>query len=75
MNKRVTIQIPDDLYRVISRYGDLHGLDPDDYATMALQRHLEDLQDIAAAEAAMKTIQSGEDRVVSSKEFWHGLDD
>ncbi|QGG89478.1 hypothetical protein GH983_02890 [Agrobacterium sp. MA01] len=51
MNKRVTIQIPDDLYRVISRYGDLHGLDPDDYATMALQRHLEDLQDIAAAEA------------------------
>ncbi|MBC7148644.1 MAG: CopG family transcriptional regulator [Rhizobium sp.] len=42
---------------------------------MALARHLEDLQDAAAAEAAMKRIRSGEDRVLSSQEFWRGLDD
>jgi len=75
MNKRVAITIPEGMHRLITQYGDLHGLDPDDYATMALQRHLEDLQDIAAAETAMTRIQSGEDRVLSSKEFWNGLDD
>ena len=75
MNKRVTIGIPEEMYRLITQYGDLHGLDADDYATMALARHLEDLQDIAAAEAAAKRIKGGDDRVVSSGEFWRGLHD
>lgn len=75
MNKRVAIEIPEEMYRRISLYGDLIGLDADDYATMALARHLEDLQDAAAAEAAMKRIRSGEDRVLSSQEFWRDLDD
>lgn len=75
MNKRVTIEIPEEIHRLITQYGDLHGLDADDYATLALERHLEDLHDIAAADAAMKRIRGGKDRVLSSEEFWRGLDD
>ena len=76
MNKRVKIEIPQDLYRLISRYGDLHGLDAGDYATMALARHLEDLHDLAAAEATMDRIYAGE-RIYTAQEMERelGLDD
>ncbi len=35
MDRRVTLEIPEEMHRLIAKYGDLHGLDPDDYATMA----------------------------------------
>lgn len=75
MNKRVTIEIPEDIYRLLSRYGDLHGLDADDYATMALGRHLEDIRDIAVANAEIARIRSGESKTVPLEEVWRELED
>ena len=75
MNNRASIEIPVEMHRLVTRYGDLHGLDANDYATMALARHFEDIHDIAVADEAMKQIRSGEDKVLTSEEFWRGLDD
>ena len=40
MTKRVTIEIPEKMYFLLSKFGGLHDMDADDYATMALGRHL-----------------------------------
>jgi RHH-type rel operon transcriptional repressor/antitoxin RelB len=51
MNKRVTIEIPEAMYLLLSRYADLHGFDADAYVAQVLHRHLEDLHDLAKVEA------------------------
>ncbi|HEX5932911.1 MAG TPA: DUF6290 family protein [Pseudorhizobium sp.] len=75
MNKRVTIEMPDEMLRLVEGYAAEAGTAPDTYLREVIEQHLEDLHDIAAAEAAMKSIRNGEDRVISSEEFWRGLDD
>ncbi|WP_425467498.1 type II toxin-antitoxin system RelB family antitoxin [Rhizobium glycinendophyticum] len=75
MNKRVTLEMPEEMHQLIVEYASEAGAEPDDYLRQMIQRELENLQDLAAADEAMKRIQSGEDKVVSSEEFWRGLDD
>lgn len=74
MNKRVTIEIPEEVYRLLDRYGGLHGLDADDYATMALRRHLEDLHDIVVADAALKDLRTSGAKTMSWDEMMSVLD-
>lgn len=69
MSKRVAIEIPEEVYRLLDRYGGLHGLDADDYATMALRRHLEDLRDIVVADAALKELGSSGAKTLSWDEM------
>lgn len=75
MNKRVTLDMPEEMHKLIVEYASEAGAEPDDYLRQMIQRELENLQDLAAADEAVKRIQSGEDKVVSSEEFWRGLDD
>ena len=37
--------------------------------------HLEDLEDAYLAEHRLERLQEGKDEIVSSEEFWSGLDD
>jgi RHH-type rel operon transcriptional repressor/antitoxin RelB len=75
MNKRVTIEMPDEMLKLVEEYAAEAGARPDAYLLDVIEQHLEDLHDIAAAEAAMERIRKGEDQVISSEEFWRGLDD
>ncbi|KKX24663.1 DUF6290 family protein [Rhizobium sp. LC145] len=75
MNKRVTIEMPDEMHRLVAEYAAKVGAEPDAYVKDILEQHLEDLHDIAAAEAAMERIRRGESKVINSEEFWRGLDD
>jgi RHH-type rel operon transcriptional repressor/antitoxin RelB len=75
MNKRVTIEMPDEMLKLVEEYAAKKGAAPDAYMLDVLGDHLEDLHDIELAEAAMARIRSGEDQVISSEEFWRGLDD
>ncbi|QLF69508.1 DNA-binding protein [Peteryoungia desertarenae] len=75
MNKRVTLEMPEEMHKLIVEYASEAGAEPDDYLRQMIQRELENLQDLAAADEAMKRIKSGEDKVISSEEFWRGLDD
>ena len=69
MSKRVAIEIPEEVYRLLDRYGGLHGLDADDYATMALRRHLEDLRDIVVADTALQELGSSGTKTLSWDEM------
>ena len=75
MNKRVTLEMPEEMHQLVVKYASEAGTEPDDYLRQMIQRKLENLQDLAAADEAMKRIRSGADKVVSSEEFWRGLDD
>jgi RHH-type rel operon transcriptional repressor/antitoxin RelB len=75
MNKRVTIEMPDEMMKLVEEYAAEAGAAPDAYVRDVIGQHLEDLHDIAVAEAAMERIRKGEDQVISSEEFWRGMDD
>jgi RHH-type transcriptional regulator, rel operon repressor / antitoxin RelB len=75
MNKRVTIEMPDEMLKLVEEYAAEAGSAPDAYLREVIEQHLEDLHDIAAADAAMERIRKGEDQVISSEEFWRGMGD
>ena len=60
MNKRVTIEMPDEMHKLVAEYAAKAGAEPDAYVKDIIEQHLEDLHDIAAAEAAMERIRNGE---------------
>ena len=60
MNKRVTIEMPEEMHRLIAEYAAQAGAEPEAYVKEVLEQHLEDLHDIALAEAAMERIRNGE---------------
>ncbi len=45
------------------------------YAREAIEVHLDTLEDVYLSERAIENLKSGNDRVLESDEFWHGLDD
>jgi len=75
MNKRVTIEMPDEMLKLVEGYAAEKGAAPDAYMLEVIEQHLEDLHDIALAEAAMERIRTGEDQIISGEEFWRGMDD
>ncbi len=60
MNKRVTLDMPEEMHQLIVEYASEAGAEPDDYLRGMIERHLQDLQDIAAADEAMESIRNGE---------------
>ncbi|MBP1850474.1 DUF6290 family protein [Rhizobium halophytocola] len=75
MNKRVTIEMPDDMHRLILKYAEEAGKAPDAYMLDILEERLEDAYFVKRAEEALDAIERGESRIVSGEEFWRGLDD
>ncbi len=51
MNKRVTIEMPEEMARLVEAYAAEAGAKPDAYLLDLIEQHLEDLHDIAAADA------------------------
>lgn len=60
MNKRVTIEMPDEMMKLVEEYAAEAGSAPDAYMREVIEQHLEDLHDIALAEAAMERLKNGE---------------
>ncbi|WP_430258295.1 type II toxin-antitoxin system RelB family antitoxin [Neorhizobium sp. IRS_2294] len=60
MNKRVTIEMPDEMLKLVEDYAAEAGSAPDVYMRDVIEQHLENMYDIAAGEAAMERLQAGE---------------
>lgn len=77
MNKRVAIEIPEAMYRLLNRNAALHGVDADAYVSQILHKHLEDLHDIAIVKAYLDEIRTEEPRIVTMDDLERdlGLDD
>lgn len=77
MNKRVTIEMPEEIHELMEAEAARGGMKPDAYVLDLVVQRLEDLHDIALAEAELERIRSGESRTYSLAEVKAelGLDD
>ncbi|MFT4185035.1 MAG: DUF6290 family protein [Rhizobium sp.] len=74
MSKQTAIRLPDETYERLQALAERTGRTATFYIRQAIETHLDDLEDLYLAERAMERIKSGEDEIVSSEEFWRGLD-
>jgi RHH-type rel operon transcriptional repressor/antitoxin RelB len=75
MSKQTAIRLPDETYERLQALAERTGRTATYYIRQAIETHLEDMEDLYLAEAAMERIRSGEDRIISAEEFWRGMDD
>nr|CAD6423383.1 CopG family transcriptional regulator [Rhizobium sp. Q54] len=76
MNNRVTIEMPDEMLKLVEEYATEAGTAPDAYLRDVIEQHLEDLHDIALAEEAMESVRNGEPtRTLAEVKQRLGLDD
>ena len=45
------------------------------YVREAILEHLDDMEDAYLSEAVLERVRRGDERVLSSEEFWRGLED
>ncbi|MGI2035038.1 DUF6290 family protein [Rhizobium panacihumi] len=77
MNKRVTIEMPDEMHRLILRFAEEAGTDPNAYMIDLLEEKLEDAYFLKRAEEVMAARERGESRTYTLEEVKSelGLDD
>ena len=75
MTKQTAISLTDETHERLKVLSERTGRTPLSYIHEAIERHLEDLEDVHAADEAMERLARGEDKIVSAEEFWRGLDD
>lgn len=76
MSKRV-VHLPDDLHELLTSLAYQAGRTPDEVILTAIREHLEDMQDVQAADQVLEAIARGESKTYSLDEVVRqlGLDD
>jgi RHH-type rel operon transcriptional repressor/antitoxin RelB len=74
MSKQTAIRLPDETYERLKALSERTGRTSAYYIREAIEKHIEDMEDLHLAEEAMRRIQRGESKVVSAEEFWRDLD-
>ncbi len=75
MSKQTAVRLPDDLSNRLVNLSKQTGRPVAYYMREAIATHMDDLEDVYAAEHALERLRKGEDQVISSEAFWNGLDD
>ena len=71
----LSVRLPEDIEKRLDALAKATGRSKTYYVRAALVAKLEDMEDIYMAEAVMERLASGEERVLTSEEFWRGMDD
>ncbi|CVI56192.1 MULTISPECIES: type II toxin-antitoxin system RelB family antitoxin [Agrobacterium] len=74
MSKQTAIRLPDETYERLKALSERTGRTSAYYIREAIEKHIEDMEDLHLAEEATRRIQRGESKVVSAEEFWRDLD-
>jgi RHH-type transcriptional regulator, rel operon repressor / antitoxin RelB len=75
ISKQTAIRLSDDTYERLQSLASRTGRTATFYMKAAIEEYIDDLEDRYLAEQAMGRIGRGESQIVSSEEFWRGLDD
>jgi len=75
MTKQTAISLTDETHQRLKMLSERTGRTPLSYIHEAIEKHLEDLEDVHAADEAMERLARGEDRIIGSEEFWRAVDD
>ena len=71
----LSVRLPEDIEKRLDALANATGRSKSYYVRAAVMAKLEDMEDIYMAEAVMERIASGEEKVLTSEEFWRGMDD
>ncbi len=74
MSKQTAIRLPDETYERLKALSERTGRTSAFYIREAIEKHIEDMEDLYLAEEATRRIQRGESEVISAEEFWRDLD-
>lgn len=75
MYDMLTVRLPEEIEERLTALAKATGRSKSYYAREAIQDKLEDLEDAYLGAAVLERIRKGEERVLSSADMWHGLDD
>lgn len=70
----LAVRLPEELDRRLSELARSTNRSKSFYVREAIAAYLDDLEDIYQAETVLKRIREGKEQVVSSEEFWSGLE-
>lgn len=71
----IGVRLPPEIENRLDALAKATGRTKTYYVREAILEHLNDLEDAYLADAVMERIQRGEERVLTSEEFWRGLED
>lgn len=74
-NPMIGVRLPQEIEHRLDALAKATGRTKTYYVREAILEHLDDLEDAYLAEAALERVRRGEEKVLSSDEFWRGLDD
>jgi len=71
----IGVRLPSDIEKRLDELAKSTGRTKTYYVREAILEHLDDMEEAYLAEAALERIRRGDERVLSSEEFWRGLED
>jgi len=71
----IGVRLPSDIEKRLDDLAKATGRTKTYYVREAILEHLDDMEETYLAEAALERIRRGDERVLSSEEFWRGLED
>ncbi|WP_143530714.1 DUF6290 family protein [Rhizobium sp. RU36D] len=77
MNKRVTLEMPEEMHRLVLQYAEESGTDPNAYMLDIIEERLEDAYFLRRAQEVLEARARGESRTYTWEEMERelGLDD
>jgi RHH-type rel operon transcriptional repressor/antitoxin RelB len=70
----IGIRLPIEIEKRLDALAKATGRTKTYYVREAILEHLDDMEDAYLAEATLERIRLGDERVLSSEEFWRGLE-
>ncbi|NTF06538.1 ribbon-helix-helix protein, CopG family [Agrobacterium rubi] len=74
MSKQTAIRLPDDTYERLKALSERTGRTSAYYIREAIEKHIEDMEDLYLAEEATQQIQRGQSKIISAEEMWRDLE-
>ena len=74
MSKQTAIRLPDETYERLKALSERTGRTSAYSIREAIEKHIEDMEDLYLAEEATRRIPRGASKIVSAEEFWRDLD-
>ncbi|SCX04697.1 MULTISPECIES: type II toxin-antitoxin system RelB family antitoxin [Agrobacterium] len=74
MSKQTAIRLPDETFERLKALSERTGRTSAYYIREAIEKHIEDMEDLYLAEEATRQIQRGESKIISAEEMWRDLE-
>ena len=70
----LSVRLPEDIEARLQTLAKATGRSKSYYARLAILEKLEEMEDAYLGAAVLERIRTGQERVLSSADMWHGLD-